>query len=162
MPGVLRCDQPDLNDSAEVTDLLEALKKEAQNSQNLRHLEVRGTYYFTLPEGGISPCAAGWYIICDHEHNPLYIGSAENLNKRLNTPDGSRDIFANPNRTSDPLRNFIKAFVNSSFLSELWVVIITEEALCFHVDADPPLSKLDRGNVEKVICLFREGIVRNE
>jgi len=39
---------------------------------------------------------------------PVYVGEADSLNGRLNSDNGSRDNFMNPQRTSDPERNFLK------------------------------------------------------
>ncbi len=62
--------------------------------------------------------------------SPLYAGSAEDLNARLNSKHGSRDNFANPQRTQDPVRNFIKAFRSSGLIPRLRVVLMTESSVC--------------------------------
>jgi hypothetical protein len=101
------------------------------------------------------PAEAGWYVICNSDSLPLYVGTAKDLNARLNTDEGSRDGFANPKRTSDPERNFIKAFMSAGVLSSVSVVIVREAALCERIGIAAPLKKIDRQNVEKIINIFR-------
>lgn len=158
MPGKLRFDSLDICDGTAVRRLLDALAALAADPRNCHALEVRKSYYFGVPQGPITS-EAGWYVIC-HEGGPLYVGPAENLNGRLNSESGSRDNFANPQRTCDPERNFIKAFATSGILGGLSVVVISEPALCGAVDIAPPLTTRDRNNVEKMLNLFRERIVR--
>lgn len=157
MPGVLRCDQIDLNQPVVADKLIGALATELVNPSHWCRLEVRGRYHFTTPDRS-PPATPGWYVICDEHHRPLYAGRADNLNKRLNTPDGSRDGFANPQRDSDSARNFIKAFRSSGLLSDLAVVFITEPSICATLGLQMPLTRLDRGNVEKALGLFRDRI----
>jgi hypothetical protein len=120
-------------------------------------LEVVGRYYFSTP-GVELPAIPGWYIICDHEQTPLYVGEATNLQNRLNSNDGSRDNFANPERSQDPARNFIKRFSSSGVLSSLCVIVIRETSICAEMGIAGPLSDIDRGNIEKVLGLFRERV----
>jgi hypothetical protein len=95
MPGRLRCDRINLNDQQAVIALLEALAKEASKRSNLHELQVQGRYYFGVSDG-VAPASPGWYVICDENRRPLYVAEADNLDKRLNSRDGSRDNFANP------------------------------------------------------------------
>ena len=81
---------------------------------------------------------------------PLYVVVTDNLNKRLNTSNGSRDNFANQTRPSDAERNFIKKFCNTGVITALRVLIIRESSVSAN-----RLQKLDRKNVEKVLSLFR-------
>ncbi len=161
MPGILRCALIDLNDEQISAELLEVLATEASMSSNLHRLKVQGRYYFNAPEGSI-PSSAGWYIICDGKRRPIYVGKAQNLNKRLNTLDGSRDNFANPKRTKDPVRNFIKVFATSNLIQYLLVITICEDAICLRLGINPPLSRLDRDNIEKVLGLLRDRVVYRE
>src|SRR5205814_639827 len=101
----------------------------------------------------------GWYVVCDESGRALYVGTAENLNARLNSQNGSRDNFADPTRTTDSVRNFIKTFRSAGFLGVLQVLPVTESSICASLGFQCPLSKLDRCNVEKVIGLFRERVV---
>jgi hypothetical protein len=159
MPGKLRCDSLDLSAKLVVKQLLYTLSSLADGSRNWHHLEVRKQYYFATP-GKLLSNEAGWYIICDADRCPIYVGIAKNLNVRLNSENGSRDNFANPQRTSDPERNFIKAFVSSGLLGSLEVLVIQETLLCSAMQMPSPLSDRDRKNIEKTINLFRERILR--
>ncbi len=154
MPGILRCDRINLNERNTVSAVVRVLTELARNESNRADLQVSGTYYFSTPSRSISP-HPGWYIICDQDHRSLYAGKAENLNSRLNSRDGSRDNFANPQRCQDPVRNFIKRFLSSGVILTLYVITIPESVFCSALGVDPPLSDLDRGNVEKVLGVFR-------
>lgn len=157
MPGKLRFDNLDVSNPKVVTKLLDALSCLAADARNVHPLEVSKRYYFITPNGPIVP-DAGWYVICNSSY-PLYVGTAENLNARLNSENGSRDQFANPQRTSDPERNFIKSFRSSEVLGPLRVVVISESDLCSKTGVSAPLTKRDRENVEKVLNLFRDRVV---
>lgn len=159
MPGKLRYDTIDLNQPVIVQNLLQAVIALTRNSANIHPLNVEGKYYFTIPTGAITS-EAGWYIICDEEQHPMYVGTATNLNGRLNTKDGSRDNFANPQRKSDDARNFIKAFASAGVIRTLSVITIPEPELCQQLAIQPPLSKRDRENIEKVLGIFRTTVVR--
>jgi hypothetical protein len=158
MPGKLRCDLINFNEPTTVQALIEVLTELASNESNLHRLDVRGTYYFSIPDGPLTS-DAGWYIICDEEQRPIYVGTATNLNGRLNTSDGSRDNFANLKRPYDDTRNFIKAFVSSRILRSLFVITIPEPAVCQRISVQTPLSKQDRENIEKVLSIFSTRIV---
>ena len=158
MPGRLRCNVVDLNKPATVKALLGALTSLARNKGNIFQFVIQNDYYFSIPAGAITS-QAGWYVICDAQGRPIYVGTATNLNSRLNTKDGSLDNFANSQRSSDDARNFIKAFTSSGTISSLSVVVIAEPALCQQLGIQPPLSKLDRGNIEKVLSIFRATVV---
>ncbi len=154
MPGTLRCGDLDLCSPTVFTRVLEALTALVREPRNRYALQLKNRYYFAVPASSLTS-EAGWYIIYGSDALPLYVGTAENLNGRLNTENGSRDGFANPQRTSDPERNFIKAFVTAGILSSLSVVVIPESALRSRLGCDEPLSKLDRENLEKMINIFR-------
>ena len=98
----------------------------------------------------------GWYIVLDKNKKALYVGKAENLNHRLNSEDGSRDQFANPQRTSDIARNFIKKFLDIGVFDALFLCPIDEKDFCEALKVDYPLKNVDRNNIEKIINLFRE------
>ena len=123
MKGELICGAIDLNDAYVVQRLLDAARGVLAASTNWHDLAVRNKYYFSTPDGPL-PCVPGWYFICDGA-TPLYVGQAENLNARLNSPDGSRDNFANPVRPSDPARNFVKRYSGIGVLGALRVGIST-------------------------------------
>ena len=156
MPGILRCQNVNLNDPVVVRRVINALGDLAAQSKH--SLEVRGTYHFAIPSGPITT-VAGWYVICDESGEPLYVGTAENVDARLNSEPGSRDGFANPKRTSDPVRNFIKSFFKNGVLPSLSVITLSEPALCARIGIKAPLPKRDRENVEKVIDVFRTRIL---
>ncbi len=158
VPGTLRCDRINLNEPAIINCLLEVLEAAAGKPSSWSMLEVSGRYYFSTPGRGL-PAVGGWYIICDETRRPLYVGTAENLKNRLNSRDGSRDNFANPKRSQDSVRNFVKAFHSTGILPELQVLVVPEQSVCDRLGVPSPLSDLDRGNVEKVLGLFRERIV---
>lgn len=155
MPGILRCDRLDLNNAAVVRGLLDAAAAQARDTSHWSVLEVTGRYYFSTPRRNLAD-VPGWYIICDQTGCPLYVGAADNLDKRLNSRDGTRDNFANPQRSQDPVRNFIKAFRSSGVITGLQVLLLLESSICAALGFSGPLSELDRSNIEKVIGLFRE------
>lgn len=157
MPGRLRCDTINLNELTTVLRLVEVLTNLARDELNTWRLNIKSKYHFSISNGSITS-GAGWYIICDEDRRPIYVGAATNLNSRLNTDSGSRDNFANPKRTSDPVRNFIKAFV-LGMLHSLFVTTISELSVCQQMGIEPPLTKRDRQNIEKVLSIFRVQIV---
>jgi hypothetical protein len=120
---------------------VDALGTEAKNASCWTDLDVRG-YYFSTPRACLPP-SPGWYIICDEHRRPLYVGRADNLDRRLNSPNGSLDNFAKRLRASDPVRNFIKAFRSSGIIPGLKVLFITEASICPALGVSPPLSELD-------------------
>jgi hypothetical protein len=157
MPGILRHDELDITDPTVVRRLIDALRSLAAERRRVHQLQVSKRYYFSVPDGPLPSCP-GWYVICD-ESGSLYVGTAENLEKRLNSPDGSRDQFANPLRTSDSERNLIKAFHDSGVLGDLRVVVLEEPALREMLGLPAALSSRDRHNVEKTLNLFRERVI---
>lgn len=156
MPGILRCDKINLNNSNVVTNLQNKLKDVIKESKFYR-LHVSKKYYFRLDEEITDN--PGWYVILDNK-NPLYVGKTQNLNSRLNTENGSRDQFANPQRTSDPERNFLKKFNDTRVFNALTVCPINEENFCRKMMLGFPLSDLDRNNIEKFINIFRSYLFR--
>jgi len=82
MPGRLRCDRIDLNEVEVVRRVLEVLRALALAPENTYPLSVSKRYYFSVP-GGLAT-GAGWYVIRDAETS-LYVGTAENLDARLNS-----------------------------------------------------------------------------
>jgi len=151
MPGKVRCNKIDLNDKTVVVKVLKAL---ADVEKRCYDLMVYDQYYFRI-KGGDVPTESGWYVILDNKDLPLYVGEAKDLNNRLNTNDGSRDNFANPQRQSDPERNFIKKFNQIGVIPELKVSIITERGLATKLGIHDKLPDLDRKNIEKIINLYR-------
>ncbi len=125
-----------------------------QNPSCYYPLSFKPPYYFEVPAGSI-PSESGWYIILEGK-KPLYAGKADDLNKRLNTNNGSIDNFANRRRGFDPERNFIKKFIELNIFSNLKVCVIKEKDVCSKLSINPnDLSDLDRGNIEKLINIFR-------
>jgi hypothetical protein len=154
MPGKLRCGVLDLSRPEVFSHVLEALRPLMRDPRNRHPLQLKGHYHFTTTSPAI--CGEpGWYVIHGEDGLPLYVGTAENLNARLNSDAGSRDRFADPQRTSDPTRNFIKAFMAAGTLTSLSVVTITEPDLRRSLGLTEPLGKLDRENIEKLISMFR-------
>ncbi len=151
MPGKLRCNKIDLNDKTSAEKVLKAL---ANVEKRCYDLIVYDRYCFKV-NGEDVPTEAGWYVILDNKDQPLYVGETKNLDYRLNTNDGSRDNFANPQRSSDSERNFIKKFNQIGVIPELKVFIITESELATKLGIHDKLSDLDRKNIEKLINLYR-------
>jgi hypothetical protein len=152
--GYLIVNRIDLNDPVIVENLKKVIDKLVQVPYSYYQLRFKPSYYFDVPTGGI-PSESGWYIILDGK-KPLYAGKAEDLNKRLNTNNGSIDNFANKGRGFDPERNFIKRFAELNILSNLRVCIIKEKDICLELNIiSDSLSDLDRGNIEKIVNIFR-------
>jgi hypothetical protein len=152
--GSLKVGTINLNDADAVLKVRDSVNQLVQDPAAYYKLSFKPQFYFETPTDQL-PSKRGWYIILD-DKRPLYAGKAEDLNVRLNTNNGSIDNFANKKRTFDPERNFIKKFNETKILSNLRVCIIDEMALCsaLGIDTDE-LTELDRGNIEKMINLFR-------
>jgi hypothetical protein len=152
--GSLKVGTINLNDADVVTKVIDSINQLVQDPAAYYELSFKPQFYFETPTRQL-PSERGWYIILDGKH-PLYAGKAEDLNARLNTNNGSIDNFANKKRTFDPERNLIKKFNEKKILSNLRVCIIKEIALCsaLGIDTDE-LIELDRGNIEKMINIFR-------
>jgi len=140
--------QIDLNNHSVVQNLLGLLTNLTRDRKLYHDLVFKPQHYFETPNSRL-PNSSGWYIILEGGM-PLYVGAAEDLNKRLNTTNGSIDNFANKGRASDPVRNFIKKYNQLGIIANLRVFIIPENKL-FALQ----LNKLDRGNIEKFISVFR-------
>lgn len=152
--GNLKCGAVDLNDAAVVCSILVKANTHLAVSSSYYELTHKSPYYFTTPHRN-PPSAPGWYIIL-HGNNPLYVGDAIDLNKRLNSDNGSSDDFAKNARKSDSKRNFIKKLAELTVLDPLRVAVIPESALMDGVVArHKPLSKLDRRNIEKLLDVNR-------
>ena len=152
--GNLIVNRIDLNDSVVVDNLRKVIDKLAQIPSCYYPLRFKPSYYFEIPTERI-PSESGWYIILEGKR-PLYAGKTDDLNERLNTNNGSIDNFANNGRKSDPERNFIKKFAKLDILSNLRVCVIKEKDVCSELNINPnALTDLDRGNVEKLINIFR-------
>lgn len=156
----LICGKLELNDVELVRRLLQAAAAVLADPAAWHPLEVHRERYFRTPDGRL-PTDPGWYVICDATKVPLYVGKAENLDARLNTTNGSLDQFANSRRTQDPTRNFIKALCTMGYIPALRVAVVREPDLLGRVEVQGPLEDLDRGNVEKVLGVFRHVVVRS-
>lgn len=142
-----------LNDSVVVNNLRKVVDKLVQIPSCYYPLRFKPLYYFEVPAGGI-PSESEWYIILEDKKS-LYTGKADDLNKRLNTNNGSVDNFANKGRNFAPERNFIKKFAELNILSNLRVCVIREKDVCSELNINPnALTDLDRGNIEKLINIF--------
>ena len=152
--GNLIANRIHLNDRVVVDSLRKVIDKLVQTPSCYYPLRFKPSYYFEVPTGRI-PSESGWYVILDGK-KPLYAGKADDLNKRLNTNNGSIDNFANKRRSFDPERNFIKKFAELNILSNLCVCIIKEKDVCLKLNTNPnTLTDLDRGSIEKLINIFR-------
>lgn len=152
--GLLRIGEIDLNNLAITKEIIETISQLIQISSSYYTLRFKSPYYFETPEKQL-PAEKGWYIIMD-SNNPLYVGKADNLNLRLNSNSGSIDNFANSKRVFDPERNFVKRLSELGIIRNLKVCIILEKDLCSKLSTNQTnLTELDRGNIEKVINIFR-------
>ena len=152
--GRLRVGIIDLNDPDVVDNLIRLINEAVRNPVNYYRLRFKPPYYFEVVDGEL-PREKGWYIILDGK-SPLYVGKADDLNKRLNTNHGTIDNFANKKRKYDSERNFIKKLVELGFISELRVCIIREDELCSKLNlSSGDLTDLDRSNIEKFIDVLR-------
>ncbi len=152
--GNLIVDNIDLNDPKVMNNLREVIDKLVQIPSCYYPLRFKPSFYFEVPTGRI-PQESGWYIILEGK-KPLYAGKTDDLNGRLNTNNGSIDNFAKKERSFDLERNFIKKFAELNILSNLRVCIIKEKDLCLELNISPNvLTDLDRGNIEKLINIFR-------
>lgn len=145
--GILKCGTINFNDAKQIQVLQEKIQHILEDPKNYYQLEHTKSYYFSTL--AYFPAESGWYIILNGTL-PMYVGKAEDLNKRLNTESGSRDQFANPQRSSDIERNFIKKYTELGLIRPLRVCIITESSLGI-----PTLTDLDRGNMEKHLNIWR-------
>lgn len=156
----LICGKLDLTDVDLVGCLLRAAAVALSSPAAWHRLEVHRGCYFRTPDGRL-PTDPGWYVICDATQTPLYVGKSESLDKRLNTTNGSLDQFLNSRRTQDPTRNFIKALYSMGVISSLRVAVVLEPDLLQRVGIQGPLEDLDRGNIEKLLSLFRLVVIRS-
>jgi len=157
--GTLKVGVIDLNNPNVVMNIKNTIDQLVQIRSSYYSLRFNPNYYFEVPNGPL-PSDKGWYIILEDREEagkkPLYVGSAKDLNARLNTNNGSLDDFAKKGRLSDAERNFIKKFDQLKIVSNLKVCIITEGNLCLRLGINPNnLTDLDRGNIEKTINIFR-------
>jgi hypothetical protein len=131
----------------QIQALQEKIQRILEDPKNYYQLEHTKNYYCSTLAP--LPTESGWYIILNGT-SPIYVGKAEDLNKRLNTENGSRDQFANPKRSSDIERNFIKKYTELGLIRPLRVCIVSESGLGI-----PALTDLDRGNMEKHLNIWR-------
>lgn len=152
--GTLVINQINLNDGDMINRLRSAIQKFLDNPSSYYLLKFKPQYYFEIPNGSL-PSERSWYIVLD-DRTPVYVGKAHDLNARLNTNNGSIDNFANQGRASDSERNFIKKLDELNIFKGLRVCIIREKELCSELGLNPNnLTDLDRGNIEKLINIFR-------
>ena len=152
--GSLKVGRINLNNLEVVKELINAIDRLTQIPSSYYTLRFKIQYYFEIPDGYLST-EKGWYILLDGK-KPLYVGKADDLNARLNTNNGSIDNFANTKRTFDPERNFIKKFDELEVIDNLRVCIVLEKNLCSELGLKQiDLTDLDRGNIEKIVNIFR-------
>jgi len=145
--GILKCGNIDFNAANQIQVLQAKIQLILDDPKNYYPLEHTKRYYFSTPAS--LPTESGWYIIFN-DTSPIYVGKAEDLNKRMNTENGSRDQYANPQRSSDVERNFIKKYAELGLICPLRVCIITESCLGIQ-----PFTDLDRSNMEKHLNIWR-------
>lgn len=152
--GQLKYANVDLNNTTIVRAVISAVQKELDEADNYCSLEHVLPSYFATP-GRILPSTPGWYIILEAK-TPIYVGEAQNLNTRLNTPNGSCDDFGRKARTSDSQRNFIKKMQEVRILGLLRVAIISQPSVITSANLGAtPFSDMDRKNIEKLINIHR-------
>jgi hypothetical protein len=156
--GQLRCANLNLNKLESAQRLVQAVTQIVADLTAWHRLEVYRELYFQTPDGSL-PTDPGWYFVCDRHPTPLYVGQADNLDSRLNSTNGSLDGFADSGRTSDPARNFIKRLRTTGYISAFCVAIVCEPHVLQSVGISGPLNKLDRGNIEKILGLFRHKVI---
>ncbi len=146
--GNLKVNKINLNNRRKVQTLLRSLAKLTINRRLYHNLVFKPQHYFETPNSK-PPSSSGWYIILEGKC-PLYVGTAKDLNKRLNTNKGTIDNFGWTGRKSDPARNFVKKFNEIGTIAKLRVFVIPESELSLG-----QLNDLDRRNIEKLISVFR-------
>ena len=155
--GTLKVGALDFNEVQTLEAVRTVVAEIASQAGSYRGLRFKSPNYFEAI-GSQLPSEPGWYIILDGRQ-PLYVGKTDNLDGRLNTDDGSRDQFGDPTRTSDPVRNFIKKFIEIGAVKTPRACIVRRSELAAALGMpESRLSKLDAGNIEKVISLTRDGI----
>lgn len=154
----LNYDSLNINDPNVVSKIVNKITELSRNEQNFHELTISNDVYFFISENQITN-NAGWYIIIGDKNYPLYVGRADNLNKRLNTQDGSRDNFLNRSKSHLSKRNFIKKYKEKGIITKLLALVISEENLLSNFEEIIlPLTSKDRKNVEKIIDIFRSSI----
>ena len=156
--GTLKVGALDFNQIGTVEAVRYAVAKIASRPDSYHTLQFTNPYYFEV-KGSQLPNEAGWYIILDGTQ-ALYVGWAKkSLNARLNTKNGSTDNFGSNERSSDAERNFIKKFIEIGAIKTPRVCTIRSSELAAAVDtSESQLTNTDKGNIEKVINLMRNGI----
>jgi len=146
--GTLKVFSYDFNNPKVVRCLLATLKNYIEN-QNSAYFDLdhQLPYYFSILKGSIVS-VPGWYVILK-DKTPIYVGTAKDLDNRLNSPDGSRDNFGSSSRKTDAERNLIKKFTEIGIIVKLRVVIIPISVV------DSRVSINDRKQIEKLINIFR-------
>ena len=152
--GELLVRQIDFNDPNLVNGFRSAIQKLVNNPLSYYSLKFKPPYYFEVPNSTL-PSEGGWYIILDAK-TPVYVGQANDLNRRLNSTKGSTDNFANRKRKADDKRNFVKKLDEVDIIKGLRVCIISEKDICSELGLSANcLTDLDRGNIEKLIDILR-------
>jgi len=152
--GLLKCSSVDLNDPKIVQAIIGAVQCKLNKAESYLPLQHSLPYYFTTP-GHTVTTDPGWYIILEVK-TPIYVGEAQNLNVRLNTPTGSCDNYGRRARKSDAQRNFVKKFSEARILSNLRVAVLSQPYLITAACLNAALfTEMDRKNVEKVINIHR-------
>ena len=147
--GTLKTFNFDLNDSAQVRSILSLVRNHVENNRNAyRILEHKPPYYFAIA-GEPVITDPGWYIILSGTV-PIYVGTAGNLNKRLNSDTGTTDNYGKQARKNDCERNFIKKFSETGIINSLRVVAVPEGTL-----NREGVTEDDRKEIEKLINIFR-------
>lgn len=156
--GTLIVGQVDLNNPKVVSNLKKVIIRLIARSKPYQ-LRFKPSYYFEIVDDSL-PEKRGWYIISDLNH-PIYVGQTDNLNRRLNTTNNSLNNFANSQRTSDSIRNFIKKFNETKVFKTLYVKILLEENLRSELNLSTQLNKVDFENIEKFLNIFRFELIKS-
>ena len=141
----------DLNEMGVVTSLDALFKRLISDPTRYGQLTVKSGSYFHVANAML-PSEAGWYTILDGPR-AVYVGTAENLSRRLNSDTGSTDNFRNSKRKSDPERNIIKRWVGMNVYRDLRVWWITCREVAFQLGISDANANFDRLLVEKYINL---------
>ena len=141
-----------LNQSAITANILSVFKNYVKLPEHYRPLQVHRHSYFQIEHN--LPEDTGWYVILTGGV-PVYVGMAQNLNARLNSPNGSLDNFRNSKRMSDPERNLIKKLHTVDFFPSLNVWFLTAHELKDGIGLVENLNEIDVANVKKFLNLTR-------
>ena len=139
----------DFNDKQEINRVKDKIQELIKNKESYYALKVDNKATFkTLFRN--PPEEDGWYIILNDESS-LYTGNTKDLNNRINK---QTDAFHSNDREINNKRNFIKKFIGKGIFEKPYICVISRKDLCTKLGLRT-MPDFDRGNIEKVIDIFR-------